>query len=141
MNGWASRAMRLVLPTTTNTTNGHGNRNCNAHHYHNHNHNSPHQLQLDPQTIKYIAIASAVLMMIALFSGSGESSSASSDKESYKSLIDEAPLELSHLVLIGERHLGIPWMQTELKQCFQDDESSQKHKTCKEVSASMAATQ
>jgi hypothetical protein len=66
------------------------------------------------------------------------------DDNEYHSLFDQAPNdEISHLVILGERHSGISWLESHLQKCypnknvssslqrmgyfFQDDPSSQKN--------------
>ena len=117
----------LTTGTTTATTNGHRSYATSG-------------SAIRPDTSKYIAIGALVLFLLALFLGGNNGS----NKEVYKSLIDEAPDDdITHLVILGERHSGVPWMKTQLKHCyphvhvttslqrigyfFQDDERSQRH--------------
>ena len=91
--------------------------------------NSPSSLPTSP--FRYLAIPVVALVLLFLLYGNGNSNGNGNGSSNY----DEKPPKSHssgndvgasegttspHLVVIGERHSGLPWMKSKLQECFPD---------------------
>lgn len=89
-----------------------------------HRQGSPYEYRHDGSPVwKFgVFVCLAILFVLAIAGGTNNHSK----DGDYQSLIDEAPNDELRLVVLGERHSGVSWMQSRLRECFPQADVSSK---------------
>ncbi len=72
-------------------------------------------------SVRYLAAAVVTFVMLVLLLGKrNNNEETTSTSSSTSSLQQKSRQDIQHLAIIGERHSGLPWMESTLQECFPD---------------------